>query len=201
MSPLALRCGGEWGAPIGRSCMCATTPRCTKGRGGGQHLTRGRKAGTAPRASPPNLGAGGQRFSTNLTVRSREMDVRTMTLFRNMKRDGDLPFQGEGGLNVRPGVDVAAIHENETVEPGTGGMSTAPDDPKLLPVFRRPRSLGGTSKHPVWSVPRPHLTHHELGSRRDGATHELVEPLEKTSLAVFNAHVCATAPDWSLAHE
>ncbi|GAA5035337.1 hypothetical protein GCM10023258_37080 [Terrabacter aeriphilus] len=122
-------------------------------------------------------------------------------LFRNMKRDGDAPLIGEGGLHIRPGLDVEATQHDELVQPGTGGLSTAPDNPMLLPAFRRPRSLGGTSKHPVWSMARHALGAYGLGSRRDGATHESIEPLVETTLANFTDGVHRTAPDWSLAHD
>ena len=38
------------------------------------------------------------------------------------------------------------------VHPETGGMSVSPDDPRNLPQHRRPPSLGGPGKDPVFVV-------------------------------------------------
>jgi hypothetical protein len=36
-------------------------------------------------------------------------------------------------------------------------MSVAPDDPKYLPVHRKPKALGGSSSHPLWMALSGHL--------------------------------------------
>lgn len=120
-----------------------------------------------------------------------------------MKREEDAPASGHGarGLDVRPGVDVDATKPSDKVGPGSGGLSTAPDDPMLLPGYRRPRWLGGTSKDPLWSTAREGLGEHGLQSVRDSASHETIEPNAETTLADFVKRVHSTATDWSLVDE
>lgn len=124
-----------------------------------------------------------------------------MNLYRNMRRDGDRPVVGPGGLVIRPGVDVETLDCDEEVSPEGGGLSTAPGNPLLLPVYRRPLSLGGTSKHPVWSIPRGHLPPYRLTSRTDSTTHETVLPAEAMTLKNFESHLHDTVQDWRLTHE
>lgn len=120
-----------------------------------------------------------------------------------MKLEGDAPALGHGarGLDVRPGEDVDATEPSDKVGPGGGGLSTAPDDPMLLPTFRRPRWLGGTSKDPLWSTERVRLGRHGLQSVRDSPTHETIEPDAETTLADFVQRLHSTAADWSQVDE
>ena len=125
-----------------------------------------------------------------------------MTLYRGMKRNGSLPATGvRQGLHIRPGVDVPALEDSDLVEPGDGGLSTTPDEPLLLPNFSRPESLGGTSKHPVWSIERGELPAHRLASRWDNKKHETVMPRESMTLGEFESHIHSTAAEWELAYE
>jgi hypothetical protein len=102
---------------------------------------------------------------------------------------------------VRPGVDVVALSERDQVVLEDSGLSCAPDDPWLLPPHRRPESLGGTSKHPVWSIQRNALPPHRLASRADSARHESILPLEPTTLGEFEVALRGTASDWRIEHE
>lgn len=124
-----------------------------------------------------------------------------MTLFRGMKRDGDRPLVGAGGLHIRPGDDVPALNDDDEVDSLGGGLSTTPDDPWLLPQFRRPESLGGTSKHPVWSIRRYQLTPQSLSSRWDSITHESVLPAQQSNLRDYVSNIHSTCPDWVLEYE
>jgi len=118
-----------------------------------------------------------------------------------MKRDGDLPSSESPGLSVRPGVDVHATADDDEVAPDGGGLSCVPDDPRLLAIHRRPESLGGTSKHPVWSLDRGSLPARRLTSRADSRTHETILPIESITLSDFQRRLRATAIDWKVSHE
>lgn len=128
---------------------------------------------------------------------------RGMSLFRGMKRDGEMPLVGGGarGLDIRRGCDIAALNDDDLVGPGLGGLSTAPDEPRLLQRHRRPESLGGTGRDPVWSIQREHLSPHGLASRRDSPQHELVEAAEEVELRDLIKRIHGTAANWSLEYE
>src|SRR5438132_2726767 len=105
-----------------------------------------------------------------------------MRFFRSMKEDANgLPAIGAGGrmLGVRPGTstspDVLAVKPTDLVSPGDGGMSVAPDDPAGLPRHRRPTSLGGIGRDPVWYIEKDDLAP-DLEFRQDSAVHGVIEP-------------------------
>lgn len=108
---------------------------------------------------------------------------------------------GARGLDIRRGLDVEQTEDDEIVGPGSGGLSTAPDNPRLLQRHRRPESLGGTGKHPVWMIEQTMLPGLGLGSRRDKPNHEIVEADEKVTLGVYIARIHATVSHWAIAHE
>jgi len=77
------------------------------------------------------------------------------TIYRAMRKETDgLPALGESSstLGARAQVDIP-VEASGRVRPETGGMSVAPDDPRRLPKPRRPFSLGGTGRHPVFALP------------------------------------------------
>ena len=109
-----------------------------------------------------------------------------MKLYRAMTQDTDgLPVLGRSAraLGVRTpnevaaGVnpDVTATAPDEIIQPGTGGMSTAPNDPRNLPPLRLPRVLGGRGKDPVWEIDTADLGP-DLQYRQDHPKHVLIEP-------------------------
>src|SRR5947209_246873 len=86
-----------------------------------------------------------------------------MKLYRSMVADTDgLPQLGRSArkLGVRTpasvpvGVDpdVLVSAPGDIIQPGTGGISTAPDTPMNLVPLRRPKTLGGKSNDPVWEL-------------------------------------------------
>jgi hypothetical protein len=82
------------------------------------------------------------------------------SLFRSMKEDdGGVPEAAANAraLGVRPGIDVPAVGDEETIQPGQGGVSVSPDDPLNLPAFRRPPQFQGTGKDPVWVIDEAQL--------------------------------------------
>lgn len=126
-------------------------------------------------------------------------------MFRAMKVEADgLPKVGRSGreLGVRidgPWRDLA-VGIDGTIEPGTGGMSVALDAAANLPKPRRPRSLGGQGRDPVFtmftaSVPPALL----VGT--DNYPHALVEPRQPCQFRDFETELSNTRPLWSKTHD
>lgn len=109
------------------------------------------------------------------------------------------PQVGPRDLGVRPGIDVCPDSAG-LVAPGQGGMSVTPDDPMELPIFRRPRNLGGTGRVPVWQLYEPDLPD-TLRYRSDSRTHGLIEPMMTMYLKRFEHCLAGTAAHWTVAHE
>jgi hypothetical protein len=127
-----------------------------------------------------------------------------MRLFRGMKEEADgFPAVGPSGrmLGVRPRShptpDVLANDPNDSVLPGGGGMSVAPNDPVHLHRHRRPSSLGGTGPDPVWYIDEEDLDP-ELRFRQDKATHGVIEPAQPMTLAELQNALARTRALWKL---
>ncbi len=128
-----------------------------------------------------------------------------MKLYRAMKMAADgLPEVGrtKRTLGVRPGDqapnnDVQAIQPDDPVIPGTGGMSVAPNDPRNLPRFLRPREFGGTGKDPIWEIDDADLPP-ELIFHQDRTTHGAIETKGETTLAVYESVLQSTRDKWRL---
>jgi|SRR5437667_6596390 len=127
-----------------------------------------------------------------------------MRLFRSMQEDASgLPVTGPGGrmLGVRPGTsaspDVLAVNPTDSVCPGDGGMSVAPDDPGGLPRHRRPASLGGIGRDPVWYIEEDDLAP-DLEFRQDSAVHGVIEPSRPMTLQEFQDALAGTRQQWKL---
>lgn len=118
-------------------------------------------------------------------------------VFRCMREASDgLPMIGPTArtLGVRPDDDIS-VREGK-VQPGTGGMSVAPDDPFHLPRHRRPPEFGGTGKDPVWCIDiRDSGT--DLSFRQDKPSHGLFEPAREMSIEDFQQALADLAPKWS----
>jgi hypothetical protein len=97
-------------------------------------------------------------------------------------------------LGVRPGDDIPVV--GGRVRPGTGGMSVAPDDPMHLPRHRRPPSLAGTGRDPVWGIALDSLGA-DVVFRQDKRHHGLLEPAREMSIDEFQGALAALAPRWS----
>lgn len=127
-----------------------------------------------------------------------------MRLYRSMREAPDgHPVVGPGGrlLGVRPGSDptpdVPAVHLSDTVLPGQGGMSVAPDSPRDLPRHRRPAALGGTGRDPVWYIETADLGP-DLEFRQDRPGHGLIEVKHPLTLQEFQDALAGTRPRWQL---
>lgn len=120
-------------------------------------------------------------------------------LFRSMAASTDgSPVVGPQDLGVRP-VDLQPDN-NGLAHPMRGGMSVAPDDPMNLPIFRRPASLAGTGKKPVWEIADNSLGT-QLTFRQDTATHGVIEPTQPMPFDEYTSSISATAPKWLLRYE
>jgi hypothetical protein len=100
-------------------------------------------------------------------------------------------------LGVRPsappGGDIPVI--SRQVQPNTGGMSVAPDDPMNLPPIRRPKSLGGSGKDPVWYIDMD-LLGADLAFIQDKPTHGVIGPSRAMRLDDFEKALAATRASW-----
>lgn len=119
-------------------------------------------------------------------------------LFRTMRADGVVPALGRSArtLGVRAGVDIQ-VDDRGFVDPKTGGMSVAPDDPMNLPPARKPRAMGGNSKDPLW-VLEQHGFAGRLAYSADSLTHGVIEPSERLLLEEYEGELGATQASWSM---
>lgn len=129
-----------------------------------------------------------------------------MKLYRAMIEDSNgQPLLGRSAralgirtpTEVHPGSfpDVPATASNEIIQPGNGGLSTAPDDPMNLMPFRRPLVLRGSGKDPVWEIDTNDLGS-ELQYRQDSPTHVLIEPARPMTLQEYESALNATVSRW-----
>jgi hypothetical protein len=104
-------------------------------------------------------------------------------------------------LGVRPGnaptPDVRAINPQDILQPGDGGMSVSPNDPMGLRKHRRPASLGGTGRDPVWFIETDDLGP-DLQFRQDSQTHGVIEASRALSFQEYQDALAATRGLWSL---
>jgi hypothetical protein len=122
------------------------------------------------------------------------------TLYRVMIVDGDgRPVCGDGNnmLGARVPTDIKP-DDAGLVHPERGGMSVSPDDPRNLPFFLLPLSLGGKGALPLFSLPAPKLLP-RLSYRPDPKSprkHGFVEPATPVLLAAYRASLAATQLEW-----
>jgi len=128
-----------------------------------------------------------------------------MELFRAMKADkNNLPLAGQTSrtLGARPGGppdgDIPIL-ENGLVLPSSGGMSVAPNDPRHLPPHRRPRSLQGNGRDPVFKL-QVELLPESLKVRQDKSTHAMIEPSNECFFDFYQNQIHNTQSDWILFH-
>lgn len=117
-------------------------------------------------------------------------------VFRAMKEDTNgKPLMGRSArtLGVRICVDIP-IRAGK-VYPQTGGMSVTPDCVMRLPKSRRPKSLGGWGRDPVFSLQVSDLSS-SLTLRRDKPTHVLIEPSRCCLFEEFEQNLYETKEKW-----
>lgn len=129
-----------------------------------------------------------------------------MEVFRAMKADATRhPVLGASRrtLGAKPGSppdgDIP-ISCDGLVHPGTGGMSVAPKDPCYLPHHRRPQSLGGNGRDPVFKT-QVEILPDSLTVIQDQPTHALVSPVKECQFDSYQAAIHQTQADWSVSHE
>lgn len=129
-----------------------------------------------------------------------------MTLFRGMRPDGETGLPQVG--NARNGLDVVAgdppvgdipVREG-IVAPESGGMSVVTDDPILLPVHRKPKSLGGTAKgYTIYAIEEIELPR-TLVARQDKPeelpAHRSIEPRTRCTFISYREAIHATRNNW-----
>ncbi len=106
----------------------------------------------------------------------------------------------ELGVRVEGAVIDLRVGEDGWVQSGAGGMSVADGDPSYLPKHRRPLSLGGDGRDPVFGLARAALPA-ELAIRVDRPPHALVEPAEPCKLGRYEEALAATRPSWTRTHD
>lgn len=116
-----------------------------------------------------------------------------------MRANGAVPAAGPEDLGIRTKIDIQPDSEGR-VDPGTGGMSMAPDNPLHLPRFHRPPSLGGSGTKPVWAINRDGLPG-TLSIRHDPKkplVHALLEPTARMTFDEYVDEIEGTAEDWAI---
>jgi hypothetical protein len=148
----------------------------------------------------PQPGSGGGPTTTT-TPRSRDCSDWDDSdgLFRGMKGSGGSPELGPSGrtLGARPGTDVP-VNASGMVQPGTGGMSVAPDSPMNLPLHRRPAECDGSGADPVWKIGKNSLGS-DLRYRPDPSNpsgHGFVEPARPMTIQQYQQALHSTASFW-----
>lgn len=127
------------------------------------------------------------------------MSSKPEIVFRAMKEDPNgNPLTGRSArkLGVRicgPRIDIP-IRAGK-VYPQTGGMSVTPDCVMRLPKSRRPQSLGGYGRDPVFSLQVSDLSS-SLALRRDKPTHVLIEPSRCCLFEEFEQNLYGTKEKW-----
>ena len=126
-------------------------------------------------------------------------------VFRAMRADPDgLPRVGRAAreLGVRVEGDVIDLHVavDGSVAPESGGMSVALVDARHLPKHRRPPSLGGEGRDPVFAFPTARMPV-DLAIRVDRHPHGLVEAAFPCKLLHYEERLAATRSFWTRAHD
>lgn len=129
---------------------------------------------------------------------------RLQILFRAMKADKDgRPVLGKDRrtLGVKPGVPPAGdipVDVDGFVTVGSGGLSVAPDDPRDLPLHRRPKEWGGDGRDPVFALRIDALPQATLALRLDRPQHGLIEPTKRCKFDAFQKDLHSTRSDWAI---
>lgn len=119
-------------------------------------------------------------------------------MYRGMKADPDnpdVPRLGAASLSLGLRVSDVAFRNN-LCEPGCGGLSVTPRDLDDLPPHALPVSLGGRSRHPLWSITVGDVNG-ELCVTQDRPRHALIGTSSIVTFDVFTARIEGTQRSWS----
>lgn len=97
-------------------------------------------------------------------------------------------------LGVRP-TDIRP-NRHGNVKPGVGGMSVSPDSPRNLPTHRKPPSLGGDGRDPVWCISLLGRALRYRPDRRAPSEHGFVEPAATIHVTKYKRALCQTRARW-----
>jgi hypothetical protein len=131
-------------------------------------------------------------------------DKNNLLIYRSMKENSvgqPMVEESARGLGVRPGVDIDI--NMGMVVPFTGGMSASPLTPMNLPSHRRPASMGGTGKDPVFQMNTKDLPSGlvfvpDKFNNNGAAIHGTIQPKGPVSYQVYKRLLESTQPKWSL---
>jgi hypothetical protein len=74
-------------------------------------------------------------------------------------------------------------------------MSFTPENPMLLPRHKKPLSMGGTGRDPVFQLDTAKLSF-LLAARLDNPRHGTVEPANKCLLTTYEQAIISTQENW-----
>ncbi len=134
----------------------------------------------------------------NTLEKTEEESNNDQIIYRSMRIDingSPLLEESARGLGVRPGKDI--LIKDGFVFPFTGGMSASPDDPNYLPNHRKPISLGGTGKDPVFYMNTKMLPP-GLKFVQDSKTHGTIQPSMAMSYEDYKTLLSITKNLWKL---
>ncbi len=121
-------------------------------------------------------------------------------IYRAMKRESDgLPKVARSaraiGVRTQGKFRDIEVDPDGFVQPHTGGMSVAIDEPRHLPYRRRPPSLGGDGRDPVFEMQSGELLE-SLFLCIKQAPHGLVEPRKYCRLSEYEGSLAETRKYW-----
>jgi hypothetical protein len=122
-----------------------------------------------------------------------------MHFFRGMKADIDgSPLVGNTAVTLGVRAEDIPV-TNGFVSPQTGGMSVTHPDPELLPAHRRPPSLGGIAKHPVFFIAEIDIKGNLVARCvpiGEDDSHYCIEPLSECAFEAYEEELHATKNSW-----
>jgi len=119
-------------------------------------------------------------------------------LYRAMRpAEGGRPSLGRSArsLGIRPQTDIPVVEG--MVSPLSGGMSVSLGDPRYLPEHRRPLSLGGTGKDPVYRL-KARQVPKALAVRSDADLegHAFLEPAHVMPIETYEESIASSQRRW-----
>ena len=132
----------------------------------------------------------------------KDAAMRVRHVFRAMKAEGMMPLTGRsrrtlGAIPGEPPKGDIPVGRDGCVAPRTGGMSVAPDDPINLPRHRRPPTLGGEGRDPVFRYATTALPA-TLALCSDHPEHAFMEPCNECMFDEYQTAIHGTRSNWEV---